>query len=114
MDLVPWRDSRDIATSAFGPLTTIVKGKPGSVDESLARLSKKYGVSEEAVALQWCIDHGVAAITTSYKEERLKGYMGVTCFELTREDVKEISEKTKEKHLRTNNLMQEWDLEDKR
>jgi diketogulonate reductase-like aldo/keto reductase len=115
-DLVPWSDKKGIATSAFGPLTTLRKGKPGPTDEIVERLAKKYGVSEEAVCLRWCMQQGdgVAAITTSSKEERLGGYLGAAGFELTEEEVQEITDKGKEKHLRCNNFMHQWPDSDHR
>ena len=113
--LVPWSDNKGIATSAFGPLSTITKGKPGPVDKVVEKLAKKYSVSEEAVCLRWCMQQGdgVAAITTSSKEQRLKGYLGAVDLELTKEEVKEISEKGSEKHMRCNNFMHQWPEDDK-
>ena len=51
---------------------------------------------------------GVAAITTSSKEERLRGYLGALDLELTKEEVEEISVKGGEKHMRCNNFMHKW------
>ena len=107
-NLVPWAKSKGITTAAFGPLTTITKAKPGPIDDLFARLAKKYGVSEEAVALRWCIDQGVVAITTSHKEGRLKDYLDVIKFKLTPEEVQEISNKGFEKHFRNNNFMHKY------
>ena len=39
----------------MGVLSTITKGKPGPTDEVVAKLAKKYGVSEEAVCLRWVV-----------------------------------------------------------
>lgn len=108
-NLVPWSESKGIVTSAFGPLTHVTKGKPGPVDEVMERLAKKYGVSESAVGLRWCIDQGVAAITTSGKESRMKDYMTATTFKLTKEEVQEICDKGDQKHLRANNFMHTYD-----
>ena len=114
-NLVPWSEEHGgIVTAAFGPLTTITKGKPGPVDGVLERLAKKYGVSEEAVALRWCIDQGVVAVTTSSKESRLKDMLGATSMQLTKEEVEEIKKKGPEKHFRANNFMHKWDPEDRR
>jgi diketogulonate reductase-like aldo/keto reductase len=106
-NLVLWSDGKGIATSAFGPLSSITEGKPGPVDAVIGKLARKYWVSEEAVCLRWCMQQGggVAAITTSSKEERLRGYIGAVEFELTREEVKDISDKGGEKHMRCKNFM---------
>lgn len=115
-NLVPWSDGKGIATSAFGPLTTLTKGKPGPTDDVVEKLAKKHGVTEDAVCLRWCMDQGdgVAAITTSSKEERLKGYLEALNLELTKEEIKAITEKGAEKHLRCNNFMHQWDENDRR
>ena len=106
-NLVLCSDGKGIATSAFGPLSSITEGKPGPVAAMMKKLARKYWVSEEAVCLRWCMQQGdgVAGITTSSKEERLKGYLGAIKFELTREEVKDISDKGGEKHMRCNNFM---------
>lgn len=113
-NLVPWSEERGIVTSAFGPLTSITKGRPGPTDTVVERLAKKYGVSQEAILLRWCVDQGIVAITTSSKESRLRDYMGVTGFKLTEGEVAEIGAEGQKKHLRCNNFMHEWDENDRR
>ena len=112
-NLVPWAKSKGIAIAAFGPLTPITKAKPGPCDAVFAELARKYGVSEEAVALRWCVDQDVVAITTSHKEERLRDYLDVTKFDLTLEDVEKIKEAGLEKHFRGNNFMHTYPSDDK-
>jgi diketogulonate reductase-like aldo/keto reductase len=112
-NLVPWADSKGITTAAFGPLSTITKAKPGPCDDIFSALAKKYGVSQEAIALRWCIDQGVVAITTSHKEERLKDYLVVTGFNLTPEEVGKIKKKGLEKHFRGNNFMHQYPSDDR-
>lgn len=114
LDLVPWSESKGIVTAAFGPLTSITKAKPGPADEVLDGLAKKYGVTESAVALRWCVDQGIVAITTTGKESRLQEYLAVTSFQLTPDEVKSISEAGSKKHFRANNFMHKWDADDKR
>jgi len=113
-NLVPWSEERGIVTSAFGPLTSITKGRPGPTDTVVSRLSEKYGVSEEAILLRWCVDQGVPAITTSSKESRLRDYMGVTGFKLSEGEIAEIGAEGAKKHFRANNYMHEWDPNDRR
>lgn len=112
-NLVPWTKSKGIATAAFGPLTAITKAKPGPCDAVLTELAKKYEVSEEAVALRWCIDQGVVAITTSSKEERLKDYLDVTKFNLSTEEVESVRNAGMEKHFRGNNFMHNFPADDR-
>ncbi|KAL2264271.1 hypothetical protein VTK26DRAFT_8474 [Humicola hyalothermophila] len=91
----------NVALQAYAPLTALTKAKPGPVDGVYERLAAKYGVGSGEVALRWCLDQGIAVITTSAREERLRGYMNrLPAFKLTPEEVEEISEKGKEKHFR--------------
>ncbi|KAK5149382.1 hypothetical protein LTR04_007132, partial [Oleoguttula sp. CCFEE 6159] len=65
--LLEFHKKHGIATAAYGPLTAVTKAKPGPVDDYMAALAKKYGVSEGEVALRWCIDQDIVTITTSGK-----------------------------------------------
>lgn len=112
-NLVPWAKSNGIVTAAFGPLATITKAKLGPCDTPFAELAKKYSVSEEAVALRWCMDQYVVAITTSRKEERLKDYLEVTKFSLTVEEVEAIARTGMDKHFRGNNFMHNFPSDDR-
>jgi diketogulonate reductase-like aldo/keto reductase len=78
----------------------VTKASPGPLDEIYKELARKYGVSEAEVALRWCIDRGVVALTTSDKERRLKQYLRVADFKLTPKEVDEIGEVGKQKHFR--------------
>lgn len=83
------------------PLTAVTKARPGPLDDTYSQLAKKYGVSEGEIALRWVIDLGIVAITTSSKEERLKGFLNrLPAFKLTPAEVKTIAEKGNEKHFR--------------
>lgn len=98
--LLPYHKSQNIAVAAYGPLTAVTKAKPGPCDEKLASLAKKYYVSEGEIALRWCIDQGVVAITTSGKEERLSDYLRAMTFSLTPKEVKDLAEIGTQKHYR--------------
>lgn len=98
--LLAYHKSQNIAVSAYGPLTAITKAKPGPCDETLASLAKKYAVSEGEIALRWCIDQGVVAITTSGKEQRLSDYLRAMTFTLTPKEVKDLANLGNEKHYR--------------
>ena len=98
--LLAFHEKHNIATSAYAPLTPVTKARPGPCDDLLASLAKKYFVSEGEIALRWCIDKGVVAITTSSKEERLNDYMRAVAFKLTPKEVDEISKAGEQKHFR--------------
>lgn len=99
-DLIPFHKKHNIATAAYGPLTAFTKAEPGPLDETYEQLAKKYGVSEAEIALRWCIDQGIIALTTSDKEQRLKSYLKVSEFKLTPKEIETISELGQEKHFR--------------
>lgn len=98
--LLPFHESQDIAVAAYGPLTAVTKAKPGPCDTILAAMAKKYYVSEGEIALRWCIDRGVVAVTTSGKEERLSDYLRAMTFKMTPKEVNDLSEAGLEKHYR--------------
>ncbi|KAL8980403.1 MAG: hypothetical protein Q9205_004503 [Flavoplaca limonia] len=98
--LLSYMKEHNIANSAYAPLTAVTKAKPGPLDEIYAELAKKYYVSEGEIALRWCIDQDVVAITTSGKEERLSDYLRTMTFTLTPKEINEISRIGDKKHFR--------------
>lgn len=110
--LLEYHKENGITVEAYSPLTAVTKAKGGPVDEVYEKLAGKYGVTVGEVALRWVIDQEVVALTTSKSEERLKGWLGgLWGFELSKEEVDEISRKGKEKHFRGfwNNRFEEGD-----
>jgi diketogulonate reductase-like aldo/keto reductase len=99
-DLIPFHKKHNIATAAYGPLTAATKAKPGPLDQTYEQLAKKYGVSEAEIAIRWCIDQGIVALTTSDKEQRLRQYLKISEFKLTPKEIETISELGQEKHFR--------------
>ena len=98
--LIAFHKEKHIALSAYGPLTAVTKAKPGPVDPLMAELAKKYYVSENEIALRWCIDQEVVAITTSGKEQRMSDYLRAMTFSLTPKEVQQVAEKGDGKHFR--------------
>ena len=99
-NLIDFHRTQNIAVAAYGPLTAATKAKPGPCDELLASLAKKYYVSEGEIALRWCIDQGIVAITTSGKEERLSDYLRAMTFKMTPKEVKDLLKAGLQKHYR--------------
>ncbi|KAI0456430.1 Aldo/keto reductase [Xylaria acuta] len=98
-DVVDFCRKKGIAISAYSPLSALTQARPGPVDEVYSELSKKYGVSEGNVALRWCLDQDVVAITTSKSEERLQDYMTNTLgFKLEPQEVERINTLGSQKH----------------
>lgn len=100
-DLVAYHKEKGIAISAYGPLTAVLKGAPGPLDETYAALARKYGVTSGEIALRWVIDQGAVVLTTSSKEDRLRAYQKVGKFKLTPKEVQTITEIGKQKNFRS-------------
>lgn len=98
--LIEYHKKQGIATCAYSPLTAVTKGRPGPVDDYLAALANKYGVSEAEISLRWCIDQDIVAITTSGKEQRMCDYLRCAAFKLTPKEIHEIARLGQEKHVR--------------
>ncbi len=86
----------------------IRKARPGPLDPVLERLAGKYEVCQEAVLLRWTMQMGVVAVTTSGKRERLEAYLEAASFELSGDEVDEITRVGKTKHFRGNNWMHDY------
>ncbi|KAK2739171.1 hypothetical protein FQN55_009577 [Onygenales sp. PD_40] len=99
--LIPFQTENGIATAAYAPLSPATRAKGGPLDDILAELAKKYGVSEGEVLLRWTIDRGAVTITTSGKKSRLTEYLRAVQFELTPAEIEQISEIGDQKHFRT-------------
>ncbi|CAK7893051.1 NADPH-dependent conjugated polyketone reductase C1 [[Candida] anglica] len=98
--IVEYSQQQGLLVEAYSPLGPIIKGKPGPLDGPLAELAKKYGKDEGQVLLRWVLQNGVLPVTTSANKERIQGSLDVFDFELTKEEVEEISKLGKEKKLR--------------
>ncbi|KAK3315145.1 NADP-dependent oxidoreductase domain-containing protein [Apodospora peruviana] len=100
-DLLEYLRTNNIAVEAYAPLTAITKAKGGPVDPIYAALAKKYGVTEGEVALRWCLDQGIVAVTTSSNEQRLHAFLSkVPSFKLTPKEVEDIAKAGRQKHYR--------------
>ena len=99
-NLVDFHKEHKISTVAYAPLTAVVKASPGPLDTIYKDLAIKYGVTPGDIALRWCIDQDIVVLTTTGKEDRLRGFQEIWGFSLTREEIEEIKEVGKEKHFR--------------
>ncbi|KAJ3521256.1 hypothetical protein NM208_g13379 [Fusarium decemcellulare] len=99
--LIDFLRAHGIAVSAYSVLTALTEGCPGPVDGLYTELAKKYSVSEASIALKWCIDQGIAAVTTSRNPQRVKEYLeDLQMFKLTPDEIEKISMEGKKKHYR--------------
>lgn len=90
-DYIPWLRSKGIQVSAFKPLTPVASAAGGPLDVVVERISKRHGVSVNSVLLRWQVQKKVVPITTTERENRLNEYMEATRFELSEEEIAEIS-----------------------
>ncbi|TGJ83635.1 hypothetical protein E0Z10_g5124 [Xylaria hypoxylon] len=91
-EVVDYCRKKGIAVSAYSPLAALTVARPGPTDEAYVELAGKYGVSEGDIALRWCLDQDIIAITTSKSEERLRGYMTNTLgFKLEPQEIERLS-----------------------
>lgn len=98
-ELIAYCQKKGIAVTAYAPLSPVTKA-PGPLDQTLARLAKKYAVSPGEICLRWCIDQDIVPITTSAKEQRLSDMLRAMTFKLTPKEVKDINEAGQEKNAR--------------
>ncbi|KAM7209526.1 alpha-keto ester reductase [Naviculisporaceae sp. PSN 640] len=100
-DLVEYHKKHGIVVEAYAPLTAITKAQGGPVDPVYEELAEKYGVTTGEIALRWCLDQGIVAVTTSSSKERLEGWLKrVGTFKLTEDEVKRISAEGRKKNYR--------------
>jgi diketogulonate reductase-like aldo/keto reductase len=98
-ELLEFHRQRGIATAGYSTMSAITAARPGPVDSIYAELAQKYGVSENDIALRWVLDQGIVAVVTSNSSERLQGYLkAAQDFQLSAEEVQQISELGKQKH----------------
>lgn len=98
--LVPFHEQQGIRTVSYSQLTPVSRAQGGPIDELLSTLARKYSATAEQILLRWVMDQGCVAITTSSKESRLGGYLEALKFELTPEEVRQVSELGQKKHFR--------------
>jgi diketogulonate reductase-like aldo/keto reductase len=87
--------ARGITISAYGALAPLTRNITGPLDEKLKDIAQTHGANPDLVCLRWCIDQDVAVVTTSRNEERMKGYLHIFDFQLSEDEVDEISESAK-------------------
>lgn len=112
--LINFLKSQNIAVSAYSTLTVLTEESHGPVNELYTQLARKYDVSETDIALRWCLDQKIAAITTTRKGDRLKALCdNLRTFKLTKGEIEMISVAGQSKHYRKF-LTDRFLLEDRR
>lgn len=89
---LPWMREQGIEVASFNGLTPITKARPGPLDEPLAEIAAKHGVTENAVLIKWQIDQNVVPVTTTSKTSRLSEYLAALDLKLTVDEIEEITQ----------------------
>jgi 2,5-diketo-D-gluconate reductase B len=76
-----------MALVAYSP---VAKGRIKS-DHALQRIGERYGKTAAQICLRWLVQQGVAAIPRTSKLERLSENIEIFDFELSEEDMQQIS-----------------------
>lgn len=90
-DLVAYHRRKNIAISAYGALTPVIRATDGPLTDHLDQLARKYYVNPAEILLRWCLDQDIVAITTTSKEQRMSDYLRALTFKLTPKELQEIS-----------------------
>jgi len=91
--LLSWCQAHGILVTAYSPLGSIVQEKlrGGPVDAVVAKVAERSGKTPGQVLLRWNLQTGRGVLTTTSKPERLLEFLSIFDFELTAEEVAEIS-----------------------
>ncbi|KAM3425999.1 hypothetical protein MY4824_010127 [Beauveria thailandica] len=92
---IPWMQGQGIQVEAFKGLTPLARCPEGPLVGPLERMAKLHNVSDSAVMIRWFLQQNIVAITTTRKKERLQEYAQALTFELTKDEMDEISTKGK-------------------
>lgn len=92
--IVKFCQDNGIVVSAFSSLAPITNKNEQNKNliDYLNQLAKKYNKTEDQVLLRWVHQQKVIPVTTSNKEERIKNYLEIFSFELSKAESDKISE----------------------
>lgn len=89
--IVEFSQKHGILVEAYSPLGPITKGQPGELHEYLQKVAGIYKKTPEQVLLRWVLQRGILPVTTSSKEQRIEQFVDIFDFELTNEEVAQIT-----------------------
>lgn len=99
-ELVEFSKNNGLLLEAYAPLISLTKKVGGPLDPVVSKIAKRKGRSSSQVLLRWVIQNGVLPLTTSGKAERQAELLQALNFELSAEEVTEISAAGKTLHHR--------------
>ncbi|CAB4252226.1 similar to Saccharomyces cerevisiae YDL124W NADPH-dependent alpha-keto amide reductase [Maudiozyma barnettii] len=93
--IVKFCQSHDIVLEAYSPLSPLQKRPENSENDQFYKfvesLTIKYSKTEAQILLRWVTRRGVVAVTTSSKFSRVQDAQNLFTFDLTDEEVEEIT-----------------------
>lgn len=91
-NIVKFTQDNGILVEAYSPLgPVLVKDDSAPLTPVLKKIGEKYGKSPAQVELRWTYQNNVLPVTTSANSDRQKEALDIFDFELTKEEVEEIS-----------------------
>lgn len=94
--IVQYCKANKILIEAYSPLAPLYKGDPSvkassELNKFVDELAQKYGKTSCQILLKWVLELGIVPITTTSKESRMKEYVDIFDFQLTGNEVEEIT-----------------------
>lgn len=94
--IIEFAKKNDILIQAFGTLAPLLNPPKDDEDKQFAEyigtLAKRLGRTESQIILRWDYQSGILPVTSSAKLDRIKSYLQIFEFELTKEELAKITE----------------------
>lgn len=88
-DIVKWCQDNGVVIEAYSPIVRATRFG----DPKIVALAKKYGKTEAQILLRWSLQQGFVPLVKTATKSRLAENAALFDFELTEEEVKEITTK---------------------
>jgi len=88
--IIEFAKLHNIVIEGYSLLLPITQLPGGALDTPLGKISARLSVTPDQVLMAWAKTKDVVVVTTSSKEERLKGYLAAADLNLTSADIAEI------------------------
>ncbi|PNP46413.1 hypothetical protein THARTR1_10735 [Trichoderma harzianum] len=100
-DYLPWLRENGLQVGSFKGLTPAFRAPDGPLRETLSRIAKAHNTTEAAVLINWIIQNGVVAVTTTTNPGRLDEYAQALKITLEENELQEITDVGSTYHFRT-------------
>ncbi|KAK4062451.1 hypothetical protein Trihar35433_9272 [Trichoderma harzianum] len=100
-DYLPWLRENGLEVGSFKGLTPAFRALDGPLREPLSRIAKAHKTTEAAVLINWIIQNGIVAVTTTKTPGRLDEYAQALKITLEERELQEITAVGLAYHFRT-------------